>query len=292
MQHALSESLLVAMEEWAAKQPAALPDALEAVERISELLDLSGLFSALLLHPRRDRKSLSYTGGHPSQRALESYLTKDGCRVMTRDPGDDLWAQTFDWLAPEPSTPRAISWSPAASADALPARRAAADRRCRAHVGGAAAVGQPAPAESDAGDRWVPRQLQVLPKVRRRSLRAVALCHVGAYWPPSERMPAKKKNDIRNAPRLPCPRRVRNWKQACSIFSGPARVEFGTGNRRVPFFLGPARVEFGTGNRHVPFFPSCPRGVPRKVPRGGRPVRNCGQLYQAIYQATSLPKKI
>ena len=31
----------------------------------------------------------------------------------------------------------------------------------------------------DAGDRWVPRQLQVLPKVRRRSLRAVALCHVG-----------------------------------------------------------------------------------------------------------------
>ena len=51
------------MEEWAAKQPAALPDALEAVERISELLDLSGLFSALLLHPRRDRKCLSYTGG-------------------------------------------------------------------------------------------------------------------------------------------------------------------------------------------------------------------------------------
>ena len=62
-QHALSEGLLVAMEEWAAKQPAALPDALEAVERISELLDLSGLFSALLLHPRRDRKSLSYTAG-------------------------------------------------------------------------------------------------------------------------------------------------------------------------------------------------------------------------------------
>ena len=34
MQHALTESLLVTMEEWAAKQPAALPDALEAVERI------------------------------------------------------------------------------------------------------------------------------------------------------------------------------------------------------------------------------------------------------------------
>ena len=112
-QHALTEGLLVAMEEWAAKQPAALPDALEAVERISELLDLSGLFSALLLHPRRDRKSLSYTGpirvsgldfGFPCPYgALESYLTKDGCRVMTRDPGDDLWAQTFDWLAPEPS---------------------------------------------------------------------------------------------------------------------------------------------------------------------------------------------
>ena len=110
-QHALTEGLLVAMEEWAAKQPAALPDALEAVERIS--LDLSGLFSALLLHPRRDRKSLSYTGGirvsgldfvFPCPYgALESYLTKDGCRVMTRDPGDDLWAQTFDWLAPKPS---------------------------------------------------------------------------------------------------------------------------------------------------------------------------------------------
>ena len=95
-----------------------MPDALEAVERISELLDLSGLFSALLLHPRRDRKSLSTGGirvsgldfGFPCSR-----LTKDGRRVMTRDPGDDLWAQTFDWLAPEPSrtstTPRAISWS-------------------------------------------------------------------------------------------------------------------------------------------------------------------------------------
>ena len=108
-QHALTEGLLVTMEERAAKQPAALPDALEAVERISELLDLSGLFSALLLHPRRDRKSLSYTGGGLDfgfpcpYGALESYLTKDGCRVMTRDPGDDLWAQTFDWLAPEPS---------------------------------------------------------------------------------------------------------------------------------------------------------------------------------------------
>ena len=113
MQHALTESLLVTMEEWAAKQPAALPDALEAVERISKLLDLSGLFLALLLHPRRDRKSLSYTGGIRVSKldfgfpcpygALESYLTKDGCRAMTRDPGDDLWSQTFDRLAPEPS---------------------------------------------------------------------------------------------------------------------------------------------------------------------------------------------
>ena len=80
-QHALTERLLVAMEEWAAKQPAALPDALEAVERISELLDLSGLLSALLLHPHRDRN----TGGIRVSRldfgfpcpygALESYLT-------------------------------------------------------------------------------------------------------------------------------------------------------------------------------------------------------------------------
>ena len=70
------------------------------MERISELLDLSGLFSELLLHPCRDRKSLSYTGGI---RVSALHLTKDGCRAMTRDPGDDLWAQTFDWLAPEPS---------------------------------------------------------------------------------------------------------------------------------------------------------------------------------------------
>ena len=40
----------------------------------------------------------------------------------------------------------------------------------------------------------------------------------------------------------------RNWKQAPTIF------------------LVAARVEFGTGNRHVPFFRSCPRGVPRGVP--------------------------
>ena len=38
--------------------------------------------------------------------ALEPYLTKDGCHMMTKDPGDDLWAQTFDWLAPEPSLER------------------------------------------------------------------------------------------------------------------------------------------------------------------------------------------
>ena len=76
-QHALTEGLLVAMEERAAKQPAALPDALEAVERISELLDLSGLFSALLLHPRRDRKrgaseSAGLTSGSPAPTALWS----------------------------------------------------------------------------------------------------------------------------------------------------------------------------------------------------------------------------
>ena len=85
MQHALSESLLVAMEEWAAKQPAALPDALE----ISELLDLSSsLFSALLLHPRRDRKSLSYTGGirvSGLDFGFPCPYGGDGCRVMTRE---------------------------------------------------------------------------------------------------------------------------------------------------------------------------------------------------------------
>ena len=127
MQHALTESLLVTMEEWAAKQPAALPDALEAVERISELLDLSGLFSALLLHPRRDRKSLSYTGGirvsgldfgFPCPYgALESYLTKDGCRLMTTDPETIFGRRRSTGWLPSPRlgtstpTPRAISWS-------------------------------------------------------------------------------------------------------------------------------------------------------------------------------------
>ena len=178
-QHALSEGLLVAMEEWAAKQPAALPDALEAVERISELLDLSGLFCPY--------------------GALESYLTKDGCRVMTRDPGDNLWAQTFDWLAPEPllahlNADTKGDFLELTLADALPARRAAADRRCRAHFGGAAAVGQPAPAESDAGGRRVQRQLQVLPEAQ--SSGSGGMPRGAAYWPPSERMPAKKKNDI------------------------------------------------------------------------------------------------
>ena len=199
MQHALSEGLLVAMEEWAAKQPAALPDALEAVERISELLDLSGLFSALLLHPRRDRKRLSYTGGirvsgldfgYPCPYgALESYQ-----RSRRRSLGADVrlagsralaWApqRRHQGRFPEPDPGRGCAGAGLRrealqrAADALPARRAAA--RCRAHSGGAAAVGQPAPAESDAGGRWLQRQLQVLPKVRRRSLRAVAVCHVG-----------------------------------------------------------------------------------------------------------------
>ena len=93
MQHALSEGLLVAMEEWAAKQPAALPDALEAV-RISELLDLSGLFSALLLQPRRDRKSLSHTGGirvsgldqRSRRRSLGADVRLAGSRALARAP--------------------------------------------------------------------------------------------------------------------------------------------------------------------------------------------------------------
>ena len=50
--HALSESLLVTMEEG---RPSSLPPF--RMRWSSELLDLSGLFSALLLHPRRDRKS-------------------------------------------------------------------------------------------------------------------------------------------------------------------------------------------------------------------------------------------
>ena len=96
----------------------ALPDALEAVERISELLDLSGLFSALLLHPRRDRKSLSYTGGirvsgldfgFPCPYgALESYLTKDGCRVMTRNPG---WRRSLG-ADVRLAGSRALAWAP------------------------------------------------------------------------------------------------------------------------------------------------------------------------------------
>ena len=45
--------------------------------------------------------------------------------------------------------------------------------------------------------------------------------------------------------------------------SGTCALELETGTNH---FLVAARVEFGTGNRHVPFFRSCPRGVPRGVP--------------------------
>ena len=117
-QHALTEGLLVAMEEWAAKQPAALPDALEAVERISELLDLSGLFSALLPHPRRDRKSLSYTGGIRLRIPLplrrfgvlphEGRVPRDDQRSWRRSLGADVRLAGSRALA---RAPRAISWS-------------------------------------------------------------------------------------------------------------------------------------------------------------------------------------
>ena len=62
-QHALSEGLLVAMEEWAAKQPAALPDALEAVERISERLVLGAAAA-----PSQRQEVPVLHGRHPSQR--------------------------------------------------------------------------------------------------------------------------------------------------------------------------------------------------------------------------------
>ena len=64
-QHALAEGLLVAMEEWAAKQPAALPDALEALRAAgSERLVLS---AAAASSQRQEEPVLH--GGHPSQRA-------------------------------------------------------------------------------------------------------------------------------------------------------------------------------------------------------------------------------
>ena len=61
-----TQSLLVTMEEWAAKQPAALPDALEAVERISELLRL--VLGAAAASLQRQEEPVLH-GGHPSQRA-------------------------------------------------------------------------------------------------------------------------------------------------------------------------------------------------------------------------------
>ena len=108
MQHALTESLLVTMEEWAAKQPA-LSDALEAVERISEL-------SVLLLHPCRDRKSLSYTGGIrvsgftlgslPLRRfgvlPHEGRVPRDGQRFWRRSLGADVRL----------AGSRALAWAP------------------------------------------------------------------------------------------------------------------------------------------------------------------------------------
>ena len=91
-----------------AKQPAALPDALEAVERISELLDLSGLFSALLLHPRRDRKSLSYTGGIRVSGLDFGPLRRFG--VLPHEGRSTGWLPSPRSRTSTP-TPRAISWS-------------------------------------------------------------------------------------------------------------------------------------------------------------------------------------
>ena len=55
--------------------------------------------------------------------------------------------------------------------------------------------------------------------------------------------------------------------------SGTCALELETGTNH---FLVAARVEFGTGNRHVPFFRSCPRGVPRGVPRFRKYVSRAG----------------
>ena len=67
----------------------------------------------------------------------------------------------------------------------------------------------------------------------------------------------------------------RNWKQTPTVFwllpAWSSELETG-----MSHFFGVARVEFGTGNRHVPFFRSCPRGVPRGVPRFRKYVSRAG----------------
>ena len=171
--------------------------------------------------------------------ALESYLTKDGCRVMTRDPGDDLWAQTFDWLAPEPSLAHLNADTKGDFLELTLARLRSWIEPC-----------------SEPLMRCL-HAARLLIEDAARTLEKLQL------WGNPLLLRVTREIDGRRVSCKKSPRRVRNWKQACPMFSGPARVS--------------SELETGMSL----FFPSCPRGVPRKVPRGGRPVRNCGQLYQA-----------
>lgn len=98
------------MESWARADPADLPTRLEEVEIIFERLDLIALFELLLAKCSvHDRKALSYVGGirlssddigFPAPYAsTEHYMLADGGKMMTRDPGDALWANVFDVLS-------------------------------------------------------------------------------------------------------------------------------------------------------------------------------------------------
>ena len=65
------------------------------------------------------------------------------------------------------------------------------------------------------------------------------------------------------------------------MFSKCLGTETGTNH-----FLVAARVEFGTGNRHVPFFGTCPCGVPRGVPpQTARTARTAQRLQRQLQTA-------
>ena len=66
MQHALTESLLVTMEEWAAKQPAALPDGSGGAHLRAAGSERLVLGAAAASSQRQEEPVLH--GKHPSQR--------------------------------------------------------------------------------------------------------------------------------------------------------------------------------------------------------------------------------
>ena len=178
--------------------------------------------------------------------------------MMTRDPGDDLWAQTFDCLAPEPSLAHLnadtkgdfLELTLAAAAQVLDCAEKPCSEPLMRCLHAARLLIEICRAHMEELQLWGnPLLLRVTREIdgRRVSCKSCPKCGGAVFGQWRYRLIGRRRSAC--LLRKKCPRRVRNWKQACPIFSGPARVEL------------------GTGDEHVGFFPSCPCGVPRKVPQ-------------------------